>query len=92
MIGGLVLLFCRVVIIFIIGLFILTPLFKCLFKLSYKQFKVEKKDFAEAKSMSIRANALTKNKALVQYEAVKKWDGKLPTYLMGNSIPFVNIK
>lgn len=47
MIGGLVLLFCRVVIIFIIGLFILTPLFKCLFKLSYKQFKVEKKDFAE---------------------------------------------
>ena len=47
---------------------------------------------AEAKSMSIRANALTKNKALVQYEAVKKWDGKLPTYLMGNSVPFVNIK
>lgn len=21
-----------------------------------------------------------------------KWDDKLPTYLMGNSIPFVNIK
>ena len=47
MIDGLVLLFCRILIIFIIGLFIFIPLFKCLFKLSYKQFKVEKKDFVE---------------------------------------------
>lgn len=47
---------------------------------------------AEAKSMSIRANALTKNKALVDYEAVQKWDGKMPTYMMGNSIPFINVK
>lgn len=47
---------------------------------------------AEAKSMSIRANALTKNKALVEYEAVKKWDGKLPTYSMGSAVPFINLK
>lgn len=46
---------------------------------------------AEAKSMSIRANALTQNKALVEYEAVQKWDGKLPEYLMGNSVPFINL-
>ena len=46
---------------------------------------------AEAKSMAIRANALTRNKALVEYEAVQKWDGKLPEYMMGNSIPFVNL-
>jgi regulator of protease activity HflC (stomatin/prohibitin superfamily) len=46
---------------------------------------------AEAKSMSIRANALTKNKALVEYEAVQKWNGKLPEYMMGNSVPFINI-
>lgn len=46
---------------------------------------------AEAKSMSIRANALTQNKALVEYEAVQKWDGKLPEYMMGNSIPFINV-
>ncbi len=46
---------------------------------------------AEAKSMSIRANALTQNKALVEYEAVKKWDGKLPNYMMGNSVPFINL-
>ena len=46
---------------------------------------------AEAKSMRIRATALTQNKALVEYEAVQKWDGKLPDYMMGNSIPFVNM-
>lgn len=47
---------------------------------------------AEAKSMAIRANALTQNKALVEYEAVQKWDGKLPEYMMGNSVPFINLK
>ena len=46
---------------------------------------------AEAKSMAIRANALTQNKALVQYEAVQKWDGKLPTYTLGNTVPFINL-
>ena len=33
-----------------------------------------------------------KNKNLVEYEAVQKWDGKLPQYMMGNSVPFVNLK
>ena len=47
---------------------------------------------AEAKSMAIRAQALTQNKNLVEYEAVQKWDGKLPQYLMGNSVPFVNLR
>ena len=46
---------------------------------------------AEAKSMRIRATALTQNKALVEYEAVQKWNGKLPEYMMGNSIPFINM-
>lgn len=46
---------------------------------------------AEAKSMSIRAHALTQNKALVEYEAVQKWDGKLPEYMLGNSVPFINV-
>ena len=47
---------------------------------------------AEAKSMAIRAQALTQNKSLVEYEAVQKWDGKMPQYMMGNSVPFINIK
>lgn len=46
---------------------------------------------AEAKSMAIRAEALSQNKSLVEYEAVQKWDGKLPQYMMGNSVPFVNL-
>ena len=46
---------------------------------------------AEAKSMAIRAEALSQNKNLVEYEAVQKWDGKLPQYMMGNSVPFVNL-
>ena len=46
---------------------------------------------AEAESMKIRANALTQNKALVEYEAVQKWDGKMPEYMLGNSMPFINI-
>ena len=47
---------------------------------------------AEAKSMAIRAQALAQNKALVEYEAVKKWDGKLPEYMLGDSVPFINLK
>lgn len=47
---------------------------------------------AEAKSMAIRAQALSQNKSLVEYEAVQKWDGKLPQYMMGNSVPFINLK
>jgi len=46
---------------------------------------------AEAESMRIRADSLTQNRALVDYEAVQKWDGKLPQYMMGNSVPFINI-
>lgn len=46
---------------------------------------------AEAKSMAIRSQALQQNKGLVEYEAVQKWDGKLPQYMMGNSVPFINL-
>ena len=47
---------------------------------------------AEAESMRIRSQALQQNKGLVDYEAVQKWDGKLPaTMLGGSSIPFINL-
>lgn len=46
---------------------------------------------AEAKSMTIRAQALSQNKNLVEYEAVQKWDGKLPEYVLGNSVPFISL-
>lgn len=47
---------------------------------------------AEAESMSIRTQALRQSKSLVEYEAVQKWDGKLPQYMMGDSVPFLNLK
>lgn len=46
---------------------------------------------ASAESMRIRSQALAQNKGLVQYEAVQKWDGKLPQYQFGNSTPFISI-
>jgi regulator of protease activity HflC (stomatin/prohibitin superfamily) len=46
---------------------------------------------AEAKSMQIRSRALSENQKLVEYEAVQKWDGKLPTTMMGSSTPFINL-
>ncbi len=48
---------------------------------------------AEAESMRIRSQALSQNQNLVAYEAVQKWDGKLPVNIYGNApIPFLNIQ
>ena len=47
---------------------------------------------AEAEAMRIKANALERNPKLVNYEAVLKWDGKMPQYMLGNSVPFIDIK
>lgn len=46
---------------------------------------------AEADAMRIKANALAQNQKLVEYEAVTKWNGELPQYMFGNSLPFINI-
>jgi regulator of protease activity HflC (stomatin/prohibitin superfamily) len=47
---------------------------------------------AEAKSMQIRAEALEQNAKLVEWEAVQKWNGILPQYMLGNgTMPFINL-
>jgi len=46
---------------------------------------------AEAESMRIRSEALSQNKSLVDYEAVQKWNGVLPQYVMGGAVPFMNL-
>jgi len=47
---------------------------------------------AEARSMKIRADALTQNRSLTEWEAVQKWDGKLPQYMTGGAtVPFLNL-
>lgn len=47
---------------------------------------------AEAESMRIRSNALSQNKALVDYEIAIRWNGQLPTTVAGGSIPLLNLK
>jgi regulator of protease activity HflC (stomatin/prohibitin superfamily) len=46
---------------------------------------------AEAKAMQIKSNALKENKSLVEFNAVEKWDGKLPQYMMGSTVPFIKL-
>ena len=46
---------------------------------------------ADAEAMRVQAQALESNKSLTQYEAVKKWDGHLPQYMMGGTTPFINL-
>lgn len=46
---------------------------------------------AEAQAIKIQSNALSTNPALINLEAVKKWNGVLPTNMFGNSMPFINI-
>lgn len=48
---------------------------------------------AEAKSIKLKSEALIASKTLVEYEAVKQWNGELPKQILGSSITsFVNIK
>lgn len=47
---------------------------------------------AEAEAMRIKSQALAQNKGLVQFEIAKKWDGKLPMYMFGDTIPMIDIK
>jgi regulator of protease activity HflC (stomatin/prohibitin superfamily) len=54
-----------------------------------KQTKIRAE--AEAEAIRIKANALERNPKIVNYEAIQKWDGKLPTMMMGNTVPFINL-
>jgi regulator of protease activity HflC (stomatin/prohibitin superfamily) len=45
----------------------------------------------EAESIRIRANALAQNAKLVEWEAVQKWDGKMPQYMLGGAVPFIQM-
>lgn len=48
---------------------------------------------AEAKAITVRAEALRSNKDIIQLNAIEKWDGKLPAYIGGEApIPFINVQ
>jgi regulator of protease activity HflC (stomatin/prohibitin superfamily) len=46
---------------------------------------------ADAESIRIRAQALEQNAKLVEWEAVQKWNGQLPQYMLGGAVPFVSV-
>jgi prohibitin 2 len=48
----------------------------------------------EAKAIKIQAEAIQSNggAAYVQLQAIEKWNGQLPNTVLGNNVPFVNVK
>ncbi len=47
---------------------------------------------ADAEAMSIKSAALSQSSNLVELEWVNKWNGVLPSTVMGDAIPMVNLK
>ena len=47
----------------------------------------------EAKAIAIQAQAINSQGGAqyVQLKAIEKWDGNLPSTMMGNSVPFINV-
>jgi regulator of protease activity HflC (stomatin/prohibitin superfamily) len=46
---------------------------------------------AEAYSLQVIREQLEKNNALIQYKSIEKWNGVTPVYMMGSSVPFVQL-
>lgn len=64
-------------------------------KLEQTKYEAEQtvvKAKAEAESLKIQAEALANNQQLVSLEAVRRWNGVMPTYVAGDSLPFLQIK
>jgi regulator of protease activity HflC (stomatin/prohibitin superfamily) len=56
-------------------------------------YAIEVRSKADAAAIQRKAAALQANPALIQLNAVDKWDGKLPSYMTsGSPLPFVNLK
>lgn len=54
-----------------------------------KQAEIDKniaiqKSEGEAKALQIKGSSINANPKIIQLEWINKWDGKLPTYMMGN--------
>lgn len=47
---------------------------------------------ANAEAMKIKSQALAQNKGLAAYELALKWDGHLPQYMFGNTVPMLDLK
>jgi regulator of protease activity HflC (stomatin/prohibitin superfamily) len=46
---------------------------------------------AEAEAIRIKGEALSQNPRLVELSAIERWNGVLPNYMLGDSVPFVQL-
>ena len=46
---------------------------------------------AEAEAIKIQTEALSQNTNLIELEKAKRWDGHLPTTVLGGAVPFFNV-
>lgn len=46
---------------------------------------------ADAESIRIQGEALKENQGLVQLKLAEKWNGVMPLYMMGDSVPLINL-
>lgn len=65
-------------------------------KLQQVQYEAEQTVVAakgQAQAIQIQAQAIQSQGGAeyVRLQAVNKWDGKLPNYMLGNSVPFINV-
>ena len=47
---------------------------------------------AEANAIALKAEALRANKDVATLNAIDKWDGVMPQFIGGDSVPFINLK
>lgn len=46
---------------------------------------------ARAEAETLRLKNISVSPLMIQLNAIDKWDGKLPQYMMGNTVPFINL-
>ncbi|MBE0438092.1 MAG: prohibitin family protein [Methylomicrobium sp.] len=47
---------------------------------------------AEAEAIEVKGRALRDNPGVIKLNTIDKWDGKLPHYMTGDSVPILNLK
>lgn len=57
-----------------------------------KAYEISVQAKAEAEAIKVKAEALKANRELIDLTVAEKWDGKLPTTSLGNSVPLLNLK
>lgn len=55
-------------------------------------YEIERNAEAKAKAIKLVNKQLEKSPLYIEFIKAQNWDGKLPTYMMGQSVPMINLK